>query len=776
MAEPQEDIIIIEDSEMENIDDTSETNEPNDNDSKKKKLIIFGGLAVAVVLIVIIILLLIFKSSPHEKSSSLNNIEEKLSKNKIVPIPPSKLENMIAKANYLYSSGSKKEALLLYEKIAIHSEAISLYNLGVAQLKNKQYKVALSTFKKAIKNNDKRCVSAINAAVCSLHLNDEKSFDYYINLAYAYLPHERQSPLYSYYYALINYYKNNYLSALIALRKPTSSEYPTTQKHLKAKIDALFGNNYKAIESMEKDFESDDDFNIALLYARIGDYPLAIKHFEEALLTNTQPIKSQLALGLVKLKAGHISAGAKDIKEISEKFPQDVYGHYPIHVKLKDSIFNSKKAQKHYRNSVEESKSITYQKIFYFAPYKVFNANQTISYIRKGNANIYIDDVKSAQNYLEQSASSSSVNYGIAQSIKQALNFEIRDANTKLKKLVKLQPKHSILQYDLALTYAQMGDMINAQKHFIRSYHLDSKNYLSGIFALMTSQLTDIKTTKLKSIIKDYIADEEPSEEKELYQTLLSIVDNDYISAIEWLDNDYKEKPLYLTLSTIIAQRLGKNQRAQQTSKKLTYILPHDILPHLMYIDAKLYDASKDEYAKKTLTYLKKQKFTFQDLYYGPYVSRYLYTQEKLITGELYFLREQLKDKLETTTKKPQEIIATLALASLYDKQFEESYTLYNSLIDDYKIRDANTLFLGAVASTAAEHHANAIALLELSKMKNKKYLESRYALGLLYMEVNNNDGAVIELSKFKKDGFKSEYFDFEIDTNKLLFKKQHKK
>ena len=60
--------------------------------------------------------------------------------------------------------------------------------------------------------------------------------------------------------------------------------------------------------------------------------------------------------------------------------------------------------------------------------------------------------------------------------------------------------------------------------------------------------------------------------------------------------------------------------------------------------------------------------------------------------------------------------------------------------------------------------------------MKNKRYLESRYALGLLYMEVNNNEGAVIELSKFKKENFNSKYFDFEIDTDKLLFQKQHSK
>jgi hypothetical protein len=140
----------------------------------------------------------------------------------------------------------------------------------------------------------------------------------------------------------------------------------------------------------------------------------------------------------------------------------------------------------------------------------------------------------------------------------------------------------------------------------------------------------------------------------------------------------------------------------------------------------------------------------------------------------LYFLREQLKEALETTNEDTHEITAALALASLYDGAFEESYTLYNHLIDDLRVRDAYTLFLGAVASTAASHNANAIALLELSKMKDGTFLESRYALGLLYMEIQNNQGAVIQFGKISDDGFSSEFFNFNIDLNKLFFKKEH--
>jgi len=778
MAELEEEIVIIAEDDVTefNAHENEDVADDEDSDTKKKKLIIFGGAGIALALIILIVVLIIMNSSDEETVMTMDTIEEKLVENKQKPIEPSKLENMIAKANYLYSTGSKEEALHLYEKIALFSEAISQYNLGVAQLKNKQYKIALQTFQKAISNQEKRCVSAINAAVCSLHLEDQESFEYYIDLAYAYLPNELKSPLYSYYYSLINYYNQNYLEALSSLKNPTSTEYPSTQKHLSAKINALFDNNYDAIEAMEKKVEDADSFSIALLYARVGDITLAQQYFEDSILKNIEPVKSQLALGLVKLKAGLVGAGAKEIKNVTDMFPEEVYKYYPIKVTLKDSLFDSKKAQKEYRKKVQTSKLLNYQKIFYFSPYKIFNANQTISYIRKGNANIYIDNINSAKDYLKKSSSSSTVNRGIAKAIKKALSFHIRKANEELQKLVKIQPKHSILHYNLALTYAQMGDMVTAHKHFIRSYHLDAKNYLSGVYAVMTSQLIDKENAKLKSILKDSINQEKPSEDIKLYKTLLNISENNILSSVDWLDNDYKQRPLYLAMDIIIALNLNRYDYAQRSAQKLTIILPNDILPHMMHIDAHLYDLDNNDYAKEVFKYLKDKNLHFNDLYFGPYITRYLYVQQNLIIGRLYFLREQLKGVIESTKEIPYELTSTLALASLYDKAYEESYTLYNQLIDELRVRDAYTLFLGAVASTAASHHENAIALLELSKMKDRTFAESRYALGLLYLEIQNNEGAVIQLSQIGNSGFISEYFNFDIDIDKLLLHKQLKK
>ena len=778
MAKANDDIIIIEDSDA--ALDSKDTQEKilhidEEEEAKKKKIILFGGIAIIVVLLIVVtIILVLVKKSQDKVSDNFASLDAKLNAPKTEVIQPTKLENMIAKANYLYTNGSKEKALNLYENIAQYSKAISEYNLGVAQLKGRQYRIALKTFKRAINNDEKRCVSAINAAVCSLHLNDKESFKYYIDLAYAYLPYEVNSPLYSYYYTLINYYDKNYLSALSSLQPSSSYVYPEVQNHLSAKINALYNNNYDAIDALEKISNASDTFSLGLLYARIGDFSLAINHLEDAIVQNIEPVKAQLALGLINLKAGHIQVAAREIKSVTDMFPKQVYKSYPIKVKLKDSLFDPQQAQTLYRKKIIQSKNVAFAKIFYFSPYKIFNANQTISYIRKGNANIYIDNVQSAQTYLKRSASTSSVNTGLTRAIKKALSLQIREANQDLQKLVKLQPKHSILQYNLALTYAQLGDINKANEHFLRSYHLDAKNYLSGIYAVMTGGIINKDTRKLKSIINDSISTEEDSEEIELYKTLLHISSNDYLSAVDWLDNTYKQRPLYLTLSTLIGIKLHNYEAAQKAASKLTAQFPNDILPHLLYIDSNFHDYKPAKYSESVIKYLKKQNFTFNDLYFGPFITRYLYIQENLITGQLYYLRKQLENKLDTTSKDTHEIESALALASLYDKQFEESYILYNHLIDELKVRDAYTLYLAAVASTAANHHANAIALLELSKMKDKSFYESRYALALLYMEIQNNEGATIQLGKIEDDAFSSEYFEFNIDKDKLLYQKQN--
>ena len=89
-------------------------------------------------------------------------------------------------------------------------------------------------------------------------------------------------------------------------------------------------------------------------------------------------------------------------------------------------------------------------------------------------------------------------------------------------------------------------------------------------------------------------------------------------------------------------------------------------------------------------------------------------------------------------------------------------------MIDEFGLKDANTLFLAAVSAIGSNHPQNAIALLELSKLTDPNSSESRVALGHLYQEVENIAAALIQYNLIKQENFKSEFFDFVIDYQKL--------
>jgi len=43
-----------------------------------------------------------------------------------------------------------------------------------------------------------------------------------------------------------------------------------------------------------------------------------------------------------------------------------------------------------------------------------------------------------------------------------------------------------------------------------------------------------------------------------------------------------------------------------------------------------------------------------------------------------------------------------------------------------------------------------------------------------LYLEVKNNKGAVVQLSKIDTPNFNSEYFNFDINLDELTYEKMH--
>ena len=735
----------------------------------KKKLILIASIVGGVMLVLAIIFGIYMATSEDDNQSKINpkDIRNKLNHKSETPMELSKIENMIEKANMLYKEGNRKQALNIYETVSSYSEAISKYNLGVAQMKDGNFKDALEAFKIAITNQDNRCVSAINAAVCAYKIQDYQLFDYYIDLAEAYLPSNGDSPLYSYYFGLINYYKGLYYEALAGLTHPTSKYYKNEQAHLKSKIYTLFNDDINAIRNLEAHTMDNDHLPLGLLYARIGDYDLSLQHLDKALQYEKDTFDVKMCKALVYLKKGEAGTAKQNLQEVFDKYGNELNKKYPIKVILRKELFDINEAQEIVKSDLLKDKKKLYEILLYFAPYKVFNAQKVISFIKKGNINAFIDESEDSKRIFSKSSTLASVNLSISKAIKDALDYKLLDANARFKSVIDKYPLHSILHYNLALTYGQMGDYNNAYKHFIKSYHLNTKNYLAGVFAVMMSNLIHKDNDKLITGIKrdlNDIPNNKVTLEIEFYLAMIKFIDKNYSSMFSWLEKENKTKPLYLALDILSSQELGEVGIEIEKAKALKDILPQDVVANGVYQFLKNKHLSTKEFAKKIQIYLKNSDLNLNSILYGPQIARYTYINLGRMAGQLYYIRDTLKKNLVVSSGDPRGILQALALTDIYLKKFEEAYVLYNKMIDELKMDDTITLFMASIASIGANHPENAIVLLELIKLTDKTNLETRYGLGLLYQEANNLQAAMLEYQNINNKPFQSEYFDFYID------------
>ncbi len=762
MAENQEDIIILEEGDEEIKQQNNDNDIPQSGDKKIKILIVL--LSILLLIIVIILILVLTKKNKTNNSLNITKLTQKIKKKEhSADFSPLKLENLIKKANILYNNGDKKDALKLYKKIASFNESISNYNIGVAKMKEKKYKIAIKYFKKAIKNGQNRCVSSINSAVCALKMGNKKLFKYYISLAKIYLPYETKHPLYSYYVSLINYYQGYYFESLIPMNHPSSKYYTNTQNYISSKINTFFRDDFSAINFLEKNKNLGNNLTLGLLYARVGEYSLAVKHFLMSYKANNEPLKSKMAMVLSYINMGLLGNAAVNLKEAFESFGAKSMDIYPVSIKLQPSLYDIKLAQKDFKKNIFLKKGNEYGLLFYFAPYKVFNANQTIDFIRKGSLNISLGKIKSALMLLSQSSAISKINKDISLGIQKALSFKVNEANKIFNSLKGTYPNHSVLHYDLGLSFAQMGNYTLAYKNFVKSYHLNSKNYIAGIFAIITKNLIHQDNQKLiEELVGDLNADNKVKNKKFLL-AMVSFAKNNIISAASFAQSDNSKKPLNLIFDALVAKNINNNKLFLKKAEILKTILPKDMIAQTVFINAKMHDKSMQEYAKTIQTNFLKNKVDFKSLFYGPIVARDIYIESLQISGMMYYVRDILEKQLQDENSDVVGVMQALAFVDIYTKNYEEAYAIYNELIDNYKQKDTNTLFLASVASIAAGHDANAIALLELSKLTDPNNFESRFALGLLYLEVKNPIAAQIQFDKIGNSNFKSKYFSFKI-------------
>ncbi len=674
-----------------------------------------------------------------------------------------KVDGMIQKANALYLKGEVEQALKVYEQIAVYNESLSNYNLGVSQMNEGKFDKAFDSFKKAIANGENQSVAAINAAVCALKLNDKEKFKYYIDLAQVYLPKEGKSKLYDYYLALINYYKGYYPEALQMLQRVNLEPYTDVSKYLSAKIYAKMDFDAKSVQQLNTQGSFEPSLSLGLLYARMGEYDKAKAALNTAMKIERDFNQSLSALTLLDIKTGNFQDMLMRLQEAyrNDEDKYKILDRYKIKVRLNKELFNIVIAQRNFSNDILKKQKDQFDLLFYFAPYQVFDSKQASLYIKKANIADFIDDSSDGQKYLATSKALSSTNVKIANIINNALNQKLRLANQEFQALLKDYPEHSILQYNLALTYAQMQNYELAYKHFSSSYHLNPKNYLAGAFAMFCGKLSDNDTTKLYHEILDNIT-ADPNFKANMQKNMLFLANGDYVSMLPYLDENEQKTPLSLIFEAIVAKNNNLNNQVDVKIAKLKSELPQDIVANILYFNSLNSNLNIKEYAQNAQIHFKNLQVDYRSVFGGSNIARELYVNLMHIAGLLNLERQKFKTLINTSKIKDEGMIQTLAYLDIFAQQYEESYALYNILIDEYGAKDSKTLFLAAVAAIGANNPNSAIALLQLSKLTDKNSKESKVALGLLYQEVGNYEAAMTQYRTLPND-FKSEFFTFDI-------------
>lgn len=672
-----------------------------------------------------------------------------------------KIDGMIQKANALYLRGEMEQALKIYEQIAVYSESLSNYNLGVAKMNQHDYKDALESFKKAIESGENQTVAAINAAVCSLYLNDKAKFDYYVDLAYVYLPNESRSQLFNYYLSLIYYYKGFYPEALQMLQKIDNEIYTDNAKYLSAKIYAKMGLNERALQNLQRQGSYESSLSMGLLYARMGDYQKATKALERSMKIDKERNASIAALNLIDLKVGNYQSMLYRTNSYFGGEENLILDRHKIKVRLKKELLNIQLAQKNFAKDFMASKKEQANLLFYFAPYQVFDTKQAANYINKANVSNYIQKQQNNIALLNASSTLSSVNVKLSKIISGAVNHKLKEASKDFEKLLKSYTEHSILHFDLALSYAQLQKFDLAYKHFSTSYHLDSKNYTAGAFAVLAGNLSGADTRRLVSEINENIG-LETNFNGLIYQSIISFANGDYLAMMPFLDSEVADDSFNLIVKIIAAKNNNLHNQSDNLIARLKDLLNDDLLANILYFNARNSNLNIKEYSQNAQIYFKDMKINYTNLANGANVVMDDYVALMRICGILNQERDKIKQVLAVSQTSEIGLITMLAYMNLYAGLFEEAYGLYDILINDYKIKDSRIYFLAAVSAVGANNPNTAIALLELAKVEDPFNQEATLALALLYHEVQNYEPALFQYGRVR-NFFQSEFFTFDL-------------
>ena len=770
IVENDEDFISLDDDEEEELFDGEELQESEElleeeAPNNKMLYILISIFTVLAFFMLAFLLYLYLTKEDNEEKNQTENIIENIQNQKAPLTKTDSYEALVTKAKKLYAEGKKEEALAIHSDLSHYNKALTFYNIGVAKLKKNDYDNAIEAFKLSAKDKKLQFESSLNIAIAAYGKGDSELFEKYLKDATTQLSTKENSPLFAYYHALIDYYRGFYAEALVPLRNQTSIFYQKEKNKLLAKLYTAFDNHSEAINVMEKDTYTEDFFTLGLLYANQKEYTQAEKYLLKSIEATENPLEMNMALALVYIKMGLYKKASTILHAANNKHLDKATEKYPIKVDLKAALFDPVLAQKEFKNKLFFNDRNKFSLIFYFAPYRLMNPKQTINNIHQAAKNIHINAFSSALDNLKLSGKISDANIHISQGVKTSLTKNLYESSTIFQEGIKKYPSSAELHYNLALNYAKLYDFQKAHKHFKRSAVLDTNNHLAPLFSHFCEKLLFIDTDeKVLTQIEEKVLANTLNTDKSSILTLLAIARND----IQYTDFNIDKTAFEDVLVMILAQVRQDHALYQKSATSLLKKLPKNVVANILHLDA--YHDKQDikAYAKKIQTSLTKTALNFSPLYSGHSFVKELYIEMLNIAGMVPYAKRLIENRLRDVGENDIASLQALAYADIYVQEFDQAYAIYNNLIDVHKQQDSNTLFLAATASIGANHHENAIALLELSKLTNKSNLESRYALGLLYHEAQNIEGAAIQYEKIGNNGFSSRYFSYRLDKTKL--------
>ncbi len=742
-----------------------------------------AGVLLLAIIVVVVILALNKSESPQDLAAQVpqSSIKKPARKDstKIQKPQGNELQALITKAALLYNRGHITEALDTYSNISLFSQSFASFNLGVARLKENDLPQAQKAFNDTISSGENVASAAINNAFIAHRQGNAAQYDYYVNLAQGTMAEWFEKPLFSYLYAITNFYSAHYFNALSALNHPSSNFYSTENALLASKIYLNFGDDYNALKKLLEVHTMDNRLNIGLLYARMGEFDLAAENINGYMHDrDSSDPQANMALALIELKRAHYPQSAEIYNKLMRvNEAKDLTRIYPIRIKLKDSLFDINLAQKHFWNRAESQQMTRlwhYKILFYFAPYRVFDIEGAITLINDGGLQLRMNNLQEAATTLSSGVMLSRINQNITQGLKAILNHNINEALRIMQDSAQKYPNHPVLQYNLGLIYAQLNDFENARKAFTKAYHLDSHDILSGIFAVMCAQLTNNDPSRILGDLA--LAFEEASFESDMqsgfYRSLLGFANGNLIDNMLWFDkslHSVQNAPLMFALNALYS--LGTRDKAtiEQAFLELKAASNDDIVAVILARVAEHYGESVKRFALSLFDFYKRDLRDMEAVFAGPSLARQIYVFAAFMVGANSYVDEMLNDRLLNAQGDVRGILQALALNAIYLRDFERAFAYYNELIDAYGMQNAETYFYAAVAAVGAKDYDNAVALIQLARMDNAANFEARYALGLLHQAMGNLSLASMQFAAINKGGFVSNFFDFEIDSSEML-------